>query len=92
MTRSRIVGVRTVVRRLAGPIAQSKPELRGSSVGASIQGGRLVAESVNTRARWLKGWRERRRDRRQRRVDAHKVTQAARGNKDDAARWSGPMR
>jgi hypothetical protein len=39
-------------------------------------------------------WREKRRIRgeRRRRVAADKVTQAARGNKDDAARWGGPMR
>jgi hypothetical protein len=51
-----------------------------------------MAEDAKQKTGWLAAWREKRRDRRQRRVDAHKVTQATRGNKDDSARWSGPMR
>jgi hypothetical protein len=42
----------------------------------------------------LAGWREKRRARgeRRRQVDAEKVTNAARANKGDSARWGAPMR
>jgi hypothetical protein len=52
-----------------------------------------MAEEPKGKSGKLEKWRERRRTRveRRRRVAADKVTLATRRNKDDAARWGGPM-
>lgn len=52
-----------------------------------------MAEEPKGKAGRLERWREKRRSRaeRRRRVAAEKLTHATRGNKDDAARWGGPM-
>jgi hypothetical protein len=52
-----------------------------------------MADEPESKTRWLEAWREKRRGRRarRRRVDAEKVTQAARSNKGDGMKWGGPM-
>lgn len=51
-----------------------------------------MGEEAKAKARWLEKWREKRRTRAERRshVAPHKVTDATRRNKGDAARWGGP--